>query len=68
MKLDKFYINGQWVDPVKDEIINIINPANESVIGQLNVGNEQDIDKAVTAAKKAFSNFSITSGRCFISF
>ncbi len=61
MKLDKFYINGQWVDPVKDEIINIINPANESVIGQLNVGNEQDIDKAVTAAKKAFSNFSITS-------
>ena len=60
MKLDKFYINGQWVDPVKDETINIINPANESVIGQLNVGNEQDIDKAVTAAKKAFSNFSIT--------
>ena len=61
MKLDKFYINGQWVDPVKDETINIINPANESVIGQLNVGNQQDIDKAVTAAKKAFSNFSITS-------
>ena len=61
MKLDKFYINGQWVDPVKDETINIINPANESVIGQLNVGNEQDIDKAVTAAKKAFPNFSITS-------
>jgi aldehyde dehydrogenase (NAD+) len=61
MKLDKFYINGQWVDPVKDETINIINPANESVIGQLNVGNEQDIDKAVTAARKAFSNFSITS-------
>ena len=61
MKLDKFYINGQWVDPVKDETINIINPANESVIGQLNVGNEQDIDKAVTSAKKAFSNFSITS-------
>ena len=60
MKLDKFYINGQWVDPVKDETINIINPANESVIGQLNVGNAQDIDKAVTAAKKAFSNFSIT--------
>ena len=63
MKLDKFYINGQWVDPVKDETINIINPANESVIGKLNVGNEQDIDKAVTSAKKAFSNFSKTSAR-----
>ena len=63
MKLDKFYINGQWVDPVKDQIIDIINPADETVIGKLNVGNEQDIDKAVTSAKKAFSSFSKTSVR-----
>ena len=63
MKLDKFYINGQWVDPVKDQIIDIINPADETLIGKLNVGNEQDIDKAVTSAKKAFSNFSKTSAR-----
>ena len=26
MKLDKFYINGEWVSPVKDEKIDIINP------------------------------------------
>ena len=61
MKLNKFYIDGQWVDPIKDQTIDIINPANETVIGKLNVGNEQDIDKAVSAAKKAFSKFSISS-------
>ena len=61
MKLNKFYIDGQWVDPIKDQTIDIINPANESVIGKLNIGNEQDIDKAVSAAKKAFSKFSISS-------
>ena len=35
MKLDKFYINGEWVSPVKDEKIDIINPSDESVIGTL---------------------------------
>ena len=38
MKLDKFYINGEWISPVKDEKIDIINPSDESVIGTLNVG------------------------------
>ena len=57
MKLDKFYINGEWVSPVKDEKIDVINPSDESVIGTLNVGSQQDIDKAVEAAKIAFQNY-----------
>ena len=61
MKLDKFYINGEWVSPVKDEKIDIINPSDESVIGTLNVGSQQDIDKAVEAAKAAFSSYARTS-------
>ena len=47
MKLDKFYINGEWVSPIKDEKIDIINPSDETVIGTLAVGSEIDIDKAV---------------------
>ena len=47
MKLDKFFINGEWVYPVKDEKIDIINPSDESVIETLNVGSQRDIDKAV---------------------
>ena len=48
MKLNKFYINGEWVSPVKDEKIDIINPSDESVIGTLSVGSQQDIDKALS--------------------
>ena len=61
MKLDKFYINGEWVSPVKDEKINIINPSDESVIGTLNVGSQLDIDNAVEAAKTAFSSYARTN-------
>ena len=61
MKLDKFYINGEWVSPSKDETIDIINPSDEAVIGTLNVGSEADIDMAVEAAKSAFSNYAQTS-------
>ena len=61
MKLNKFYINGEWVSPSKDEKIDIVNPSDEAVIGTLNVGSKADIDKAVEAAKSAFSNYARTS-------
>ena len=61
MSLEKFYINGSWVDPIKKETINIINPADESIVGKLSVGSAEDIDKAVKAARTAFSSFSESS-------
>ena len=61
MKLNKFYINGEWVAPVREEIIDIINPSDETVIGALSVGSEADIDKAVEAAKMGFLKYSKTS-------
>ena len=61
MSLEKFYINGSWVDPIKKETIDIINPADESIVGKLSVGSVEDIDKAVKAARTAFSSFSESS-------
>ena len=61
MSLEKFYINGSWVDPIKKETIDIINPADESIVGKLSVGSAEDIDKAVKAARTAFSSFSESS-------
>ena len=29
----KFYINGEWVDPLGSETIEVINPSDESIIG-----------------------------------
>ena len=57
----KFYIDGQWVDPVDPKPFDVINPANEQVIGQIMMGNADDVNKAVAAAKKAFPSFSSTT-------
>ena len=52
-----FYINGQWVKSQSNEVIDVINPANEEVIGQISSGTKEDIDNAVSAALKAFLLF-----------
>jgi aldehyde dehydrogenase (NAD+) len=57
----QFYINGSWVDSESNEKIEVINPANEEIIGHVTAGTQQDIDKAVTAALQAFSSFQHTS-------
>jgi len=57
----KFYINGEWVDPVTSNDFDVINPATEQVIGQISLGSEADLDKAVAAARKAFETYSLTS-------
>jgi aldehyde dehydrogenase (NAD+) len=57
----KFYINGQWVDPIAPKSMDVINPATEAVCGHISAGSAADVDKAVAAAKKAFETFSQTS-------
>ena len=57
----QFYINGEWVDPVDSKSLDVINPATEEVIGKIAMGNSQDVDKAVAAAKEAFESFSKTT-------
>ena len=56
-----FYINGTWVKPESNETIDVINPANEEVIGQIPAGTKEDINKAVSAALDAFSTFQNTT-------
>ena len=56
----KFYINGQWVDPVKPATIDVVNPATEEVYTQIAAGSAADVDKAVAAARAAFPAFSQT--------
>jgi aldehyde dehydrogenase (NAD+) len=56
----QFYINGSWVDSESNEKIEVINPANEEVIGHVTAGTKEDIDRAVAAAFQAFSSFQYT--------
>ena len=68
MNLSQFYINGEWVDPVQPETLDVINPATEESIGKLSIGSAQDVDIAVKAARKAFSSFSKQLSRNGLSF
>lgn len=57
----KFYIDGEWTDPVAPQLLHVINPATETSIGQISMGTAQDVDCAVAAATRAFPAFSQTS-------
>ena len=59
-KFDKFYIDGQWVDPVARNDFNVYNPATEDVCATISLGSSKDVDIAVSAAKRAFQSFSRT--------
>ena len=57
----QFYINGAWVESDSSERIEVINPANEEIVGHVTAGTAADIDKAVQSANKAFKTYQDTS-------
>ena len=57
----KFYINGEWVDPVTAASIDVINPATEQAFTQISAGSSEDVDRAVVAARSAFESYSLWS-------
>jgi aldehyde dehydrogenase (NAD+) len=57
----KFYIDGAWVDPASPKSLDVINPATEAVAGHISLGSAADVDRAVKAARKAFTTYSQTS-------
>ena len=56
----KHYINGEWVDPVVDRVIEVVNPATEEICGKVVQGGAADVDRAVAAAREAFKTWSRT--------
>ena len=60
-EMHKFYIDGEWVNSLGSETIEVINPSDESIIGSIAAGTKEDIDVAVAAAKEAFKSFGFSS-------
>ena len=58
--LDKrnFYINGKWVKPFKLNDFEVINPSNEEACAVISLGNKEDVNSAVKAAKESFPRWS----------
>ena len=53
----KFHIDGAWVEPLEPGTINVINPATEEVFATIGEGGAGDVDRAVSAARRAFESF-----------
>ena len=53
----QFYIDGAWVKPVHAHDFAVIDPSTENALTTLSLGAKADIDKAVSAAKRAFQTF-----------
>lgn len=57
-----FYIDGQWVEPLDPQADHaIVNPADETIVGQVAMGGRADADSAVAAARRAFDAYSRTA-------
>ncbi len=57
----QFYIDGKWVDPVTPKVLDVINPATEQSFARISMGSKSDVDRAVTAARRAFETYAWTS-------
>jgi len=57
----KFYINGQWIAPKNSREIQVIDPATEKNCAVISLGSTDDINVAVTSAKKAFESWAFTT-------
>jgi len=58
---NKFYVNGEWVNPVGQGTSDVINPHTGEISARVPMGDVQDVDAAVAAAKRAFKTWSRTS-------
>ena len=57
----QFFINGKWFEPENVTPWDVINPATEEVSGTISLGKLEHVDRAVSAARAAFKDWSETS-------
>ncbi|HWK42077.1 MAG TPA: aldehyde dehydrogenase family protein, partial [Croceibacterium sp.] len=53
---DKLFIGGEWVAPLSGRQLEIVNPNSEEVVARVAEAGNEDMDRAVAAARDAFDN------------
>src|SRR5271165_3610925 len=56
----QFYIGGRWIDPAEPSAFDVIDPSTEKPFTAISLGSKADVDRAVGAAKAAFTKYSQT--------
>ncbi|UCD25022.1 MAG: aldehyde dehydrogenase family protein, partial [Gemmatimonadota bacterium] len=52
----QLFINNQWCDAVSGNTLEVVNPATEEVMANVESAGEADVDRAVTAARGCFES------------
>ncbi|MGE8575547.1 MAG: aldehyde dehydrogenase family protein, partial [Burkholderia contaminans] len=60
-RLDRFFIDGDWVLPDGSDRFAVVSPSTEDTLGEIPLGSARDADRAVQAARRAFERWSATS-------
>src|SRR3954451_17757208 len=55
---ERLYIGGEWVEPLGDGTLEVIDSTTEKVMGRVPEGTAADVDRAVAAARTAFEVWS----------
>ncbi|WP_194792282.1 aldehyde dehydrogenase family protein, partial [Pseudomonas sp. UFMG81] len=56
----RLFIDGRWQPSVGQGMAEVVDPASEAVAGKVPLGNEEDVERAVQAARRAFADWSRT--------
>jgi len=59
--LDHFFIDGGWTPPDGRERAPVVCPSTEATLGEIPLGGDYDVERAVQAARRAFPRWSATS-------
>jgi len=57
----KNYIDGEWVESESDEILDIVNPANQRTIAKVAMSTGDEVNAAIAAAREAFPDWRRTT-------
>ncbi len=57
---DHLYVGGDWVKSASSAVIELVNPATEDVMGHVPEASDDDVDRAVDAARQAFAGWAAT--------
>jgi betaine-aldehyde dehydrogenase len=59
---DRLFIDGRWFAPVVPATLPVINPATEEKLADVAAGGREDVELAVSAARRALADWRKTSG------
>ncbi|CAM5564603.1 Aldehyde dehydrogenase family protein OS=Streptomyces alboniger OX=132473 GN=CP975_06875 PE=3 SV=1 [Streptomyces alboniger] len=58
---DGMYIDGEWRPATGPDVIEVVNPVDERIVGRVPAGTAEDVDAAVRAARAALPAWAATA-------